>query len=83
MTIPLTVLQFAMLDSLDGGITPAKPIAWRETADEWIIVYADGRKLRHPKSQPHDVKIDSDISGIPLSDRKKESRTAKKQERHD
>jgi hypothetical protein len=83
MAIPLTVLQFAMLDSADGGITPANPIAWRETADEWVIVYEDGRKLRHAKSQPHDVPIDSQVAGAAQSGRSKESRSAHKQSRHD
>ncbi len=83
MTIPLPVLQFAMLDSIDGGITPAHPIAWRETADEWVIVYEDGRKLRHSKTEPHDVPIDSAIDGVAKSDRGKNSRTAKKQDRKD
>ncbi len=63
MTIPLPVLQFAMLDSLDGGLTAAHPIAWRETADEWIIVYEDGRKLRHAKGDARPARIDSAIEG--------------------
>ena len=64
MTIPLPVLQFALIDTIclakgNGSITPAHPIAWHETADEWVIVYEDGRKLRHSKSEPHDVPIDT------------------------
>ena len=76
MTIPLPVLQFAVIDSLDGGITPAVPIAWRMTDDHITIVYQDGRKITHSTAEPHDV---------PLGDepRKKESRTAKKQERQE
>ena len=64
MTIPLPVLQFALIDTIclakgNGSSTPAHPIAWHETADEWVIVYEDGRKLRHSKSEPHDVPIDT------------------------
>ncbi len=50
----------------NGSSTPAHPIAWHETADEWVIVYEDGRKLRHSKSEPHDVPIDTVARQIAL-----------------
>jgi hypothetical protein len=74
MSIPLPVLQFAELDSLDG-LHPAKPIAWHEADDEWVIVYEDGRKLRHKNTEPHNAPL--------TGDRKKESITARKQARQD
>ncbi len=80
MSIPLPVLQFALLDSKDGGLTPANPIAWRETAEEWIIIYEDGRKIRHSKTEPRPAAIDGLLAD---AGRKKESRTAKKQARQD
>lgn len=77
MTIPMPVLQFAMLDSLDGGVTAAHPIAWRETAEEWIIVYEDGRKLRHAKAQARPARIDSPIEGQRKSARVKATQNKK------
>ncbi len=71
MTIPLPVLQFAMVDSLDGGITPAEPISWTERSEEWVIVYRDGRKIRHAKTEPRPAKIDSPIEGGPKASRVK------------
>ena len=72
MSIPLPVQEFAKADSLDGGITPAHPIMWREDETEWVIVYEDGRKIRHPKAEKRQVEHNL-----------KTSRTDKKQDRKD
>ena len=61
MTLPLPVIQFAKDDSLDG-IVPAVPISWAERDDAWVIVYEDGRKITHFKTEKRQVEHDNKTS---------------------
>ena len=79
MAIPLPVQKYAEADStivVEGVVQQAVPIAWHEDDVQWVIVYADGRKIFHAKDTKKHV---DDLRSANRAE--KISRTDKKQDK--